>query len=328
LIKYQDYTREAVHDILDPYSVFTPQAGTWGLQGIVRIPDRRGDFVFFVTRGKRQGDHVFNEHITVSGILVWQSQPSQKLTTPMIREFIEHDHSVNDIYVFFRTVSSAPYTYMGKLAYVAHDETREQPVHFRWQILDWDIPQGKLKSMGLELAPDPDGQQASLRRDPLHRVEPAVSEAQVRQRNFASKRVDCAQDEARAHMIVLGGELLVLTMEKHQLARVGRPDLAKRVAHTSSSEGHGVGYHIQSYFPDGTVKYIGVKTTVGGPEEPFILAASEVTFSRANADQYVLVRVYEYDKSTFSGKYFVLEGDIAQRLMLKPTEFRAMVKEA
>ena len=40
LIPYEDYAREAVHGIFAPETTFTPQAGTWGLQGIVAIPER------------------------------------------------------------------------------------------------------------------------------------------------------------------------------------------------------------------------------------------------------------------------------------------------
>ena len=54
---WDDYTREEVHGIFSPNTRFTPQAGTWGLQGIVRVPARQGDWVFFVTFGQEQGDH-------------------------------------------------------------------------------------------------------------------------------------------------------------------------------------------------------------------------------------------------------------------------------
>ena len=58
------YSRSDVHQIFSPNTKFTPQSGTWGLQGIVRIPERDGDFVFFVTFGQSQGDHQFDESIT------------------------------------------------------------------------------------------------------------------------------------------------------------------------------------------------------------------------------------------------------------------------
>ena len=69
LTLWSDYSREEVHSIFSPNTVFTPQAGTWGLRGIVKIPDREGDFVFFVTFGQEQGDHAFDESITTDGVL-------------------------------------------------------------------------------------------------------------------------------------------------------------------------------------------------------------------------------------------------------------------
>jgi hypothetical protein len=54
LILYENYTRQEVHAIFSPETRFTPQSGTWGLLGIVPLPSRAGDFVFFVTFGKEQ----------------------------------------------------------------------------------------------------------------------------------------------------------------------------------------------------------------------------------------------------------------------------------
>jgi hypothetical protein len=48
LILYGDYSRAEVHEIFDRDSEFTLQAGTWGLQGIIQIPERTRDYVFFV----------------------------------------------------------------------------------------------------------------------------------------------------------------------------------------------------------------------------------------------------------------------------------------
>ena len=75
LTLYEDYTREEVHNIFDPFGPYTHQAGTCGLQGIVKIPHRNDDFVFFVTYGQSQSGNDFNESITQDGILTWQSQP-------------------------------------------------------------------------------------------------------------------------------------------------------------------------------------------------------------------------------------------------------------
>ncbi len=123
-----DYTREEVQSIFSPGTTFTPQAGTWGLQGIVRVPDREGDWVYFVTFGQQQGDHAFDESITDEGVLSWQSQPSQRLDDKLIRSLIERDERVNTIHLFLRTTRRAKYTYLGKLGYLTHDKNREADV--------------------------------------------------------------------------------------------------------------------------------------------------------------------------------------------------------
>jgi hypothetical protein len=113
LVLYYDYSRQQVHDIFAPDTPFTPQAGTWGLQGIVAIPNRPGDFVLFVTFGQQQGSHIFDEGITEDGVLSWQSQPKQSLKDRQIHQLIQHDELTNTLYLFLRTRRNVPYTYMG-----------------------------------------------------------------------------------------------------------------------------------------------------------------------------------------------------------------------
>jgi len=85
------YDRIDVHSIFSPDTKFTPQAGTWGLHGIVKVPDRDGDYVFFVSLGQQQGDHVFDEGVSEGGVLSWQSQPRQGLDNKDIIKLISHD---------------------------------------------------------------------------------------------------------------------------------------------------------------------------------------------------------------------------------------------
>lgn len=65
---YETYDRKMVHDIFSPFSSFHSGTGTWGGQGIVKIPNRSKDYVSFVTFGRKQGDHHFTEEITEEGI--------------------------------------------------------------------------------------------------------------------------------------------------------------------------------------------------------------------------------------------------------------------
>jgi hypothetical protein len=146
LILYHDYSRQDVQEIFDQEAKFTPGAGTWGLHVIVRLPRRRHDYVFFATFGQRQADHEFDEGITSDGVFRWQSQPGQRLTDLMIKEFIAHDDAKNSIYLFLRTAETragmlVPYTYLGRLRYLSHDRDRQRPVYFTWQILDWRLPE-------------------------------------------------------------------------------------------------------------------------------------------------------------------------------------------
>lgn len=149
LVLSKEYSRQEVHDHLDPYTPFISGTGTWGLHGIIRI-SKEENFVFFVTIGQEQNGYSFNEGISRQGILTWQSQPKQKLEDKLILEFINHNHLLNNIHLFFRenkinrvTKKAEPYKYYGKLAYESHDPNHEQPVHFKWRLLDWK----KIKKM-------------------------------------------------------------------------------------------------------------------------------------------------------------------------------------
>src|SRR5689334_19527828 len=132
---YGDYTRREIHDTFDPESPFTPQRGTWGIRGLVPLPDRPGDFVFLVTYGQSQGEHTFDEGISPDGLLRWQSQPHQRLADKIIRQLVHHDEDRHSVYLFLRATerqdgASTPYTYLGRLKYIGHDKEREQPVYF------------------------------------------------------------------------------------------------------------------------------------------------------------------------------------------------------
>ncbi len=140
LVMYKDYSRRSVCDILSPRTVFTPGSGTWGLQGIVRVSSNANSFVFFVTYGREVSGHQFSEPISPDGVIEWQSQPRQSLQSPMIRQFINHDDTVDHIYLFLRTSPRKLYTYLGNLKYLSHDGVLSHksniPVKFKWRILD------------------------------------------------------------------------------------------------------------------------------------------------------------------------------------------------
>lgn len=334
---YQVYTREEVHDIFEPESKFTPQTGKWGLPGCVEIADRPGDYVFFVTLGHSEGTYEFDEGITEEGVLRWQSQPKQKLGDKLIHRWINHNEDINNIYLFFRTAKkwkgfSPPYTYLGRLKYLFHDKDRECPVHFTWQILEWDIDQETLNRMRLTLEPGtlPTGSSTpstvfhnhlSEELPPLQRQ--SQTDRAIDTKSFIKVRAgDYSEKDAKNRALGELGELLVLEHEKSELIKAGRRDLAEKILHISKVIGDGAGYDIKSYQPSGGIKYIEVKTTQGPKNSNFFLTSNELSFSDSNPEQYYLYRVFEYNKDTNSAQFFMLRGPLSQRLSLSPILYR------
>jgi hypothetical protein len=329
---WNDYTREDVHSIFSPTTTFTPQAGTWGLQGMIRIPDRRGDWVFFVTYGQVQGDHTFDESITEEGVLSWQSQPALGFGDEAIKELIRHDANINNVYLFLRTAPRAPYSYLGRLGYVTHDAYRERPVYFQWQILDWPPPVQLLERIQLKLLRSENERpkiaasgilQGLLFVDaPTGRLQQqGVATLEFKQR----KAPDYAESDAKNHKLGLEGEHLVLNYEIDRLKNAGQESLALQVTHVSISEGDTAGYDIRSFELDGKPRYIEVKTTKGDANTRFFLSANEVAFSAQNAGSYFLYRLFEFDPVAKSAKSFILAGAISEQVILTPTIYRAEV---
>jgi hypothetical protein len=329
---WKSYTRAEVHAIFSPDTEFTPQAGTWGLHGMVRIPARHGDWVFFVTLGRQQGEHLFDESVTDDGVLSWQSQPAQKLDDSIIRELIDHDDRTNSIHLFLRTRAGRPYAYLGTLGYLTHDRTRSKPVYFQWQLMDWPAPVDTLRKIGLApiVSPGVSLTQESGTPAQANTIEyvaspnarsrrDGVSTADFRQR----KAPDYAVRDARNRALGLAGELLVLNNEKANLTAAGRPDLAAQVVHVAIVEGDGAGYDIRSYDVGGRHRYLEVKTTEGGAETSFFLTSNEISFSATNKNSYELHRLFMFKPSSNSASAYVLDGDLGVTLNLEPTLFRA-----
>jgi hypothetical protein len=332
LIKYSDYTREEVHQIFASNSSFTPQAGTWGLQGIISIPDRSEDFVFFVTYGQQQGEHVFEEGITNDGILSWQSQPKQSLQDKQIQQLINHDDLTHSIYLFLRTEKKRKYSYLGKLKYLSHDIDREKPVWFQWQILDWNPSVSKLKQVGLTLQSSTkvqDVEQITSESGPLQEYPPPSLRArQGKTTNIfrARKIIDRSLTDARNVELGLAGEMLVLSHEMQSLRNSCRPELADKILHVARIEGDGAGYDILSYTTTGDIKYIEVKTTTSGDDSSFYMSSNEVSFANQHRINYYLYRVYNFDQLHNTGKFFVINGNDLKDYRLTPINYRVDLK--
>lgn len=321
---WQTYDREAVHDIFSPDTTFTPQTGSWGISGMVRL-ETKGDWAFFVTFGQSQGDHDFEEEITEDGVFTWQSQPRYALTSPVIQELVAHDDLANNIHLFLRTKSGVEYTYFGRLGYLEHDPNKERPVYFTWQLMDWPPPPAVLA--GLSLAPTPAPTTPpplptsnTLTQTPPPAVKPTKGAPSSK---GGGGKATLAGQDAKNRALGLAGEKLVLAHEAARLTAAGRTDLVARIVHTALVEGDSAGYDIRSFNDDGSDRHIEVKTTKGPSTNAFFISPNELDFSDKHAASYVILRLHGYDSKTNSAYFFEIPGRARDALSLKPSEYRA-----
>ena len=322
LILKNNYSREDIHSIFAPETSFTPGSGTWGNHGIIPIPDREDDFVFIVTYGQSQGGHDFDEGISNDGVLSWQSQPRHTLEDKWIKTFINHNDTTNNIYLFLREEKKGDYEYLGRLKYLTHDKDREKPVYFQWQLLDMD------RDSFIDIQ-DKDSNKEEESIGTRERVDemPDSKKVGISKDNFRTKKSpDYALKESKNRKLGLVGEELVLKYEKETLISLGKEDLAERIIHTSKVEGDGAGYDIKSFNEDGSVKYIEVKATRGNINTDFYMSPRELRFAELNKDSFCLYRVFDLQKRTNNGKFFVFNGDINNSFNKIPTGFRLSKK--
>ena len=296
---------------------------TWGLHGIIKIPNRDGDYVFIVTYGQSQGDHQFDEGITKEGVLSWQSQPRQNFKSKIIIDLINHNEITNNIYLFLRKEKKGKYEYLGRLKYLNHDNERENPVYFQWQLIDIDNIDKIKKNID---KPDLKNE-VKLGNIKLISKLPKSKSLGITKENFRTiKKPDYGLKDSKNRKLGEIGEELVLKFEKNYLKSIGRNDLAKKIVHISKIEGDGAGYDIKSFNEKGETKFIEVKTTRGDINTDFYMSPREILFSKINKKKFFLYRIYNLDKKNNNGEFFVFSGDLDSSFNKTPTNFRLSKK--
>ncbi len=308
------YTRMQVHGLSGADAPFNDDS-PWKWQGILPVP---GGFAFFTTLG--QGKTGFDTGISPEGVVRWQSQKHMGFANEQIKKFIRSEESNCSIYLFLRTSTppegkGLPYYYMGKLKYLWHHPKMEKPVHFNWQLLDWPVPETDQVRIGLKIE-KLSGPVLLVDRE-ARGLTPVYPPGQGKY-----VKPDYVTDALRKLELGLQGELAVLDSERRILMAEGKMDLAGSVCHVSADKGDNAGYDILSFFPDGRTKYIEVKTTKGPLTLDFFISANEVEFSKQNAGNYVLMRVFEFDPAILSGKAYSIPGNISDTFALTPVKFR------
>lgn len=328
--KYKKYSREQIYKFFSRSERKFEPKGAWGLWGIMRIPGTKENYIFYVTLNLKNGVYSFDEGISDEGVLTWQSQHKQTLEDKTIIEFINHDESVNNIYLFVRPNKKNPqYTYLGNLAYVSHDMTKECPVHFKWRILDWNRDEA-FSALGIldikinsnvvdKLPPAPK----------LVLVSKPVKTANSEEKDnmsFFSSNIDFKEEQIENDVIGKMGEELSMKFEKEYLIHCGRFDLASKVKLTRDTQGNNAPYDILSYDPfTGKEKYIEVKTTKGDIRTPFFISERESKFSEIYCSQYYLYRVFEFDMEKNCGKLYVENGFIDNYCNKTPVKYKCEI---
>lgn len=332
LIRFNKYSRKDIHDIFSPDTNFTPGAGYWGISGIIKVPGTLHDYIFLVTYGQKQFGHEFDEDIDENGILTWQSQPSQTLKTPQIIEFINHDYTTDNIYLFLRTDKKSDYSYLGLLAYVDHDNQREKPVYFKWQILDWDGKEAKesMKDLNVDIYTYETAEinnqkfKLTLRENDDGYYITSERKGTNTDKFYNNKNINFEGEIKKNTELGRLGEDVVVEYEKTALIMKGRTDLADKVIPTRKIAGNAERFDVLSYDENDNPKYIEVKTTKGALNNRFHISENEVEFSHQYGDKYYLYRVYNFDVKTMSANLKIIRGPI-DRDKLEATNYTCRI---
>ena len=123
-------------------------------------------------------------------------------------------------------------------------------------------------------------------------------------RRFIARKVDWEKARDRNNEIGDQGEEFVLEFEIDRLIEtlaIDRTNATQNVQHLSRLQGDGLGYDIASINDDGSPRYIEVKTTSGGFNQPFYMSKNERHFFEEYGDSAFIYRVYNFNRETRRG---------------------------
>lgn len=193
------------------------------------------------------------------------------------------------------------------LAYL--DENPDMRSH----LLEYGNQQSRQKSLVEQFDAD------SLLEEPA----PQYTAPPERERTFKGKVIDFAAREHACRRLGQSGEELIVSYERYKLLEAGRADLANEVEWVSRTKGDGTGYDIRSFTIEYEERFIEVKTTNFDRETPFLITDNELDFSKQNAEQYKLYRLFDFGKKP---RMFTLSGSMEDACVIAPTRYRAWAK--
>ncbi|MBS1764112.1 MAG: DUF3883 domain-containing protein [Bacteroidetes bacterium] len=136
-----------------------------------------------------------------------------------------------------------------------------------------------------------------------------VTTIKEKTRRFIARKVDWEKARDRNNEIGDQGEEFVLEFEIDRLIEVlsiDRTSAIQNVQHLSRLQGDGLGYDISSINNDGSPRYIEVKTTSGGFNQPFYMSKNEKNFFEEYGDSAFIYRVYNFNRETRRGDVTII----------------------
>jgi hypothetical protein len=143
-------------------------------------------------------------------------------------------------------------------------------------------------------------------------IQPAeVKAIKEKTRRFIAHKVEWEKARDRNNEIGDQGEEFVLEFEVDRLVEtlsIERATAMQNVQHLSRLQGDGLGYDISSINDNGSPRYIEVKTTSGGFNQPFYMSKNEKHFFEYYEDSAFIYRVYNFSKETRHGDVRVISS--------------------
>lgn len=141
-------------------------------------------------------------------------------------------------------------------------------------------------------------------------IQPAeVTTVKEKTRRFVARKIDWEKARDRNNEIGDQGEEFVLEFEIDRLTEtlsIDRTKAIQNVQHLSRLQGDGLGYDISSINDDGSPRYIEVKTTSGGFNQPFYMSKNEKHFFEEYKDSAFIYRVYNFNRETRRGDVTII----------------------
>lgn len=132
-------------------------------------------------------------------------------------------------------------------------------------------------------------------------------------------KVNYLEQEQKNQKLGLAGEEIVFQFEKWNLIQLGNEKLSEKVEWISKDQGDGAGFDILSRNPNGSDKYIEVKSTKLSKESPFFFSRNELQFSIDHSNNYHLYRVFNIEEKP---KIFIKQGDFNSICHSVPMTFK------